>query len=69
MNGLTQATIFDSTSPGNIYSATVMLSVNGDQKILMIDSKKDIITLESTIVNGEVETSVVKLDFSHIPGK
>lgn len=69
MDGLTQAVVYDTASPANIYSATVMHMVNGSQKIIMISSKKDIITLESKIIDDEVNTYVVELNFSNIPSK
>ncbi|XP_025193865.1 KICSTOR complex protein kaptin-like [Melanaphis sacchari] len=67
MNGLVQSVVYDTLCPANIYSATVMHKVNGDQKIVMIASKKDMITLESKIVDDKVETYIVGLNFSNIP--
>lgn len=69
MDKLTQSKIFDTSSPPNIYSATIMRMVDGNEMILMVSSKTDIITLESKIVNDEIFTSIVKLDFSNIPSK
>ncbi|XP_060877730.1 KICSTOR complex protein kaptin-like isoform X3 [Metopolophium dirhodum] len=67
MDGLVQSVVYDTSSPANIYSATVMQKVDGDQKIVMIASKKDMITLESKIIDDKVETSIVELNFSNIP--
>lgn len=69
MDGLTQAVVYDTASSPNIYSATVMYMVDGSEKILMISSKKEIITLESKIENDEVNTYVVELKFPNIPSK
>lgn len=69
MDGLVQATVYDTSSPANIYSTTVMHSVDGNEKILIISAKKEIITLESKTVNNEIQTSIVELDFSNIPSK
>lgn len=66
MDGLVQSIVYDTSSPANIYSATVMRKVDGDQKIVMIASKKDLITLESKIVDDKVETYIVELNFSNI---
>ncbi|XP_025422864.1 KICSTOR complex protein kaptin-like isoform X2 [Sipha flava] len=66
MDGLIQAVVYDTASPANIYSATVMHMVDGSQKILMISSKKNIITLESKTINDEVKTYPVELNFSNI---
>ncbi|XP_027842962.2 KICSTOR complex protein kaptin-like isoform X3 [Aphis gossypii] len=67
MDGLVQSVVYDTSCPANIYSATVMHKVDGDQKIVMIASKKDMITLESKIVDDKVETYIVELNFSNIP--
>ncbi|XP_015364047.1 PREDICTED: kaptin-like isoform X2 [Diuraphis noxia] len=67
MDGLVQSVVYETSSPANIYSATVMRKVDGDQKIVMIASKKDIITLESKIIDDKVKTSIVELNFSNIP--
>jgi hypothetical protein len=69
MDGLIQAVVYDTASPANIYSATVMHMVDGSQKILMISSKKNIITLESKTINDEVKTYPVELNFSNISSK
>jgi len=69
MDGLVQSVVFDTSSPANIYSATVMQKVDGDQKIVMVASKKDMITLESKIIDDKVETSIVELNFSNIPSE
>lgn len=69
MDGLIQSKIFDTSSPANIYSATIMHMIDGKEKIIMISSKKDIITLESKMVNDKVETSIVELHFSNVPSK
>lgn len=67
MDGLTQSVVHDMSLPANIYSATVMHKLDGSEKILMISSRKTIITLESKTVNDEVNTYVVELNFSNIP--
>lgn len=67
MDGLVQAAVYDTSSPTNVNSTTVMNKVDGYQKIIMVSSKKDIITLEACAVNDEVQTSIVKLNFSNIP--
>lgn len=69
MDGLVQSVVYDTSSPANIYSATVMQKVDGDQQIVMIASKKDMITLESKIIDDKVETSIVELKFSNIPSE
>jgi len=69
MDGLVQSVVYNTSSPANIYSATVMRKVDGDQKIVMVASKKDMITLESKIVDDKVETSIVELNFSNIPSE
>jgi len=69
MDGLVQSVVYDTSAPANIYSATVMRKVDGDQKIVMIASKKDMITLESKIVDDKVKTSIVELNFSNIPSE
>lgn len=69
MDGLVQSVVYDTSCPANIYSATVMHKVDGDQKIVMIASKKDMITLESKIVDDKVETYIVELNFSNIPSE
>lgn len=69
MDRLIQATVHDTSSPANVYSTTVMCSVDGSQKILMISANKEIITLESRTVNDEYQTSIVELEFSNIPSR
>ncbi|KAL5240192.1 hypothetical protein ACI65C_007603 [Semiaphis heraclei] len=54
MDGLVQSVVYETSSPANIYSATIMRKVDGDQKIVMIASKKDMITLESKIVDDKI---------------
>ncbi|VVC32439.1 Hypothetical protein CINCED_3A013557 [Cinara cedri] len=67
MDGLTQTIIYDTKSPPNIYSTTVMRMVDGNEKIIMVSSKTDIITLETKTVNDEPITSIVPIEFSNIP--
>lgn len=69
MDRLTQAMIHDTESPPNIYSTTVMRMVDGNEKIIMVSSKSDIITLETKIVDNKIITSVVNIDFANIPGE
>lgn len=69
MDGLTLSTIYDTESPPNIYSATMMRMVDGSEKIIMVSSKKDIITLESKTVGDRPVTCIVKINFSNIPSK
>lgn len=69
MDGLTQSTIYDTESPPNIYSATTMRMIDGSEKIIMVSSKTDIITLETKTVGGRPVTSIVKINFSNIPSE
>lgn len=69
MDGLTQTRIYDLPYNSNVYCATVLRSVDGKEKIILACSKKDLITLESKIVNDIVQTSIVQLNFSDIPSE
>lgn len=69
MDGLTQSRIYDLPYNSNVYSVTIMHSIDGKEKIVMTCTKKDLITLETKTVNDIVEMSIVKLNFSNIPSK
>lgn len=69
MNGLTQTKIFDLPCNSNVYCATVLRSIDGKEKIVLACKKRELITLESKIINDIVEAFIVQLNFSNIPSE
>ncbi|XP_050420496.1 KICSTOR complex protein kaptin-like [Adelges cooleyi] len=65
---LTESSFFPMPSQGNIYSSSVITTVEGKNKILIISSmKKKIITVEPGIEDGEIEPVAKEIKFSDIP--
>ncbi|XP_050545360.1 KICSTOR complex protein kaptin-like [Daktulosphaira vitifoliae] len=64
---LTESSFFPMPSQGNIYSSSVLTTVDGSHKILIAFQKKKIITLEPGIEDGEIEPIAKELKFSNIP--
>lgn len=70
MEKLTQSIVHDTISPASVYSTTVMRTVDGDEKILMVSSEKsNMITVESKLVAEDYVTSIVDLNFPNIPSE
>lgn len=64
-----QSEVYDSSSPMTVYCTTIMRTIDGRQRVIMAISKKDVIILESKVINDRVETFTTELGFSKIPSE
>lgn len=66
---LSETTFTELPATRTVYCSSIMPTVDGNHQIVLVIYKANIFTVRSEHWNGDIDTTIEKLDFSDIPSE